>query len=451
MSAIHIDDLGSPRLPFALRALNALGGPIVRRAASLDLDQLLATAQARTGLSEYGDPGFREPLGVLLVALERDAHLSALGRIASRGLVLQLLANRLRIEDLLRRHPEIEHEKIERPLVIAGLPRTGTTHLHNLISQDPSLRSLSYWESLEPVDDPREKPSADGRDPRVARCAKGLAMVHRVMPLFPLMHEMTPDARHEEIQLLAIAFSTMLFESSYFVPSYAEWYKKSDQRPAYRYLRRCLQALQWQDREAVAHSKSRAASRRASEGHPMGEAERRSDGWDGPRRWVLKSPQHLEQQAALIEIFPDATFVQTHRDPLRITASLCTMIAYGNRMNARRVDPVAVGRYWAARTEDLLRGSITGRAALPPAQVLDVHFVQFMKDDVATAERVLEFAGQPVSDAARAAIRAFMDANPRGKHGTIDYRLADVGLELAERRAALRFYRDYFDVEEELG
>jgi hypothetical protein len=236
------------------------------------------------------------------------------------------------------------------------------------------------------------------------------------MPLFPLMHEMTPDARHEEIQLLAIAFSTMLFESSYFVPSYAEWYKRSDQRPAYRYLRRC------------------------PPGAPM-----------AARAQALgaQEPQHLEQQAALIEIFPDATFVQTHRDPLRITASLCTMIAYGNRMNARRVDPVAVGRYWAARTEDLLRGSITGRAALPPAQVIDVHFQQFMKDDVATAERVLEFAGHPMSDAARAAIRAFMDANPRGKHGTIEYRLADVGLDEAERRSALRFYSDHFGVEDE--
>jgi hypothetical protein len=418
VAAIHIDDLASPRLPFALRALNALGGPLAKGLVSLDPGDLLAAACARTGLHDYGDESFREPLAVLLDAFERDAELSALGRISARGLVLQLLANRLRIEDLFRRHPEIDAERIDRPIIIAGLPRTGTTHLHNLISQDPSLRSLPYWESLEPVPDPREAPRADGRDPRVVRCEKALAMVHRVMPLFPLMHEMNAEARHEEIQLLAIAFSTMLFESSYYVPSYAAWYKQSDQRPAYRYLRRCLQALQW---------------------------------LRGPKRWVLKSPQHLEQQAALIEIFPDATFVQTHRDPLRITASLCTMIAYGSRMNARRVDPIAVGRYWAARTEDLLRGGVEGRAALPPAQVIDVHFVSFMKDDVATAERVLEFAGQPVSDDARGAIRAFMDANPRGKHGTIDYRLEDVGLEAGERRAALRFYRDHFDVEEERG
>jgi hypothetical protein len=416
MPGIHIDDLGDPRLPFALRALNTLGGPIAPRLLSLDPGDLLAAASARTGLSEYGDPSFREPFSVLLEALERDAQLSALGRISARALVLQLLSNRLRIEDLFRRHPEIENERIARPIIIAGLPRTGTTHLHNLLSQDPSLRWLPYWESMEPMPDPRAKAVPGGRDPRVVRCEKGLAMVHRAMPLFPLMHEMTAEAPHEEIQLLAIAFSTMLFESSYHVPSYADWYKKSDQRPAYRYLHRCLQALQW---------------------------------LRGPKRWLLKSPQHLEQQRALIEIFPDATFVQTHRDPLRITASLCTMIAYGTRMNARRVDPVAIGRYWAARTEDLLRGSITGRSALPAAQVIDVHFQQFMKDDVGTAERVLAFADHPVTDATRAAIRAFMDVNPRGKHGTIDYRLEDVGLDAAERRAALRFYSEHFHVAEE--
>jgi hypothetical protein len=414
--AIHIDDLGDPRLPFGVRALNALGRPIAPQLISLDPERLIEKARRDAALEDLGDPGYREPFGVLLDALEREAGLSVLGRITTRALVLQLLTNRLRIEDLFRRHPEIADERIERPIIIAGLPRTGTTHLHNLLSRDPSLRSLPYWESLEPVPDPRESATSREIDPRIARCEKGLEFLHRVMPLFPRMHEMTPDARHEEIQLLAIAFSTMLFESSYFVPTYASWYKRSDQRPAYRYLRRCLQALQW---------------------------------LRGPRRWVLKSPQHLEQQAALIEIYPDATFVQTHRDPLRITASLCTMIAYGNRMNARRVDPVAVGRYWAARVEDLLRGSIEGRAALPPDQTIDIHFKQFMKDDVATAERVFDFAGHPLSAEARDSIRSFMDENPRGRHGTIEYRLEDVGVDAAERRAALAFYSDHFGVESE--
>ncbi len=414
--SVHIDDLGNPRLPFGIRTLNTLGRPIAPRLVSLDAEALIEKARRDSGLADFGDPSFREPLGVLVDALEREADLSVLGRVATRALLLQLLTNRLRLEDLFRRHPKIADERIEKPIIIAGLPRTGTTHLHNLISQDPALRALPYWESLEPVPDPRESVAPGGVDPRVARCEKGLDFLHRVMPLFPRMHEMTPDAPHEEIQLLAMAFSTMLFESSYYVPSYAAWYKQTDQTSAYRYLQRCLQALQW---------------------------------LRGPRRWVLKTPQHLEQQAPLIEVFPDASFVQTHRDPLRITASLCTMIAYGNRMNARRVDPVAVGRYWAARVEDLLRGSITGRGALPADQVIDVHFKEFMKDDVAMAERVLAFAGHPVTEEAREAIRRFMDANPRGKHGTVEYRLDDVGIDAGERRRALAFYSDHFGVESE--
>jgi len=208
----------------------------------------------------------------------------------------------------------------------------------------------------------------------------------------------------------------MLFESSYDIPSYRDWYKRADQRPAYRYLHRTLQALQW---------------------------------LRGPRRWVLKSPQHLEQLAPLIETFPDATVVQTHRDPLHITASLCTMISYGSRMQAARVDPHAKGRYWADRVEDLLRGSIEGRVHLPEERVVDVHFQEFMKDDLATAERVLAHADVMVDDAARGAIRRYLDASPRGRHGRIEYRLEDVGLDAVERRAALRFYSDHFRIADE--
>jgi len=414
--AIRIDDLAAPRLPLEVRALDWLGRPFARRWLPLEPAVLLATAAQRARLDDFGDPGFREALAVLLDSIEREAGLSVLGRISTRGLVLQLLTQRLRLEALFKAHPEIAEERIDRPLVIAGLPRTGTSHLHNLLSQHPDLRSLPYWESLEPIPDPDEKPAPDGRDPRVVRCEKALRFLHRVMPLFPRMHEMTVDARHEEIQLLALEFSTMLFESSYAVPSYRAWYRAHDQRPAYRTLKRCLQALQW---------------------------------LRGPKRWLLKSPQHLEQLPALMEVFPDATVVQTHRDPLRITASLCTMLAYGHRMNARRVDPVAIGRDWALRVEDLLRGSIEGRAAIPPGQVIDVHFADFMKDDVATAERVLEFGAVSVDEASRAALRDYMDANPRGKHGAIQYRLEDVGLDPAERRAALRFYSEHFGVAEE--
>jgi hypothetical protein len=413
--AIHIDDLAAPRLPWWLRAGNAFA-PVFAARISLDAADLEEAARRATGLSDFGDPSYREPLGVLLRSFERDAGLSPFGRAATRALLVSLLSNRLLLEDLFARHPEIAAERIERPIVIAGLPRTGTTHLHNLISQAPELRSLPYWESLEPLPRRGERAAPGARDPRIARCERGLAVLHRVLPLFPLMHEMTAEARHEEIQLLAMQFSTMLFESSYRVPGYRAWYKAADQRPAYAYLRRCLQALQW---------------------------------LRGPSRWVLKSPQHLEQLGPLIETFPDACVVQTHRDPVRITASLCTMVAYGMRMNAARVDPLEVGRDWSARVEDLLRGSVQQRPLLPPRQVCDVHFHEFMKDDVATVRRVFDFAGQPWSAEAQAAIRAYMDASPRGRHGSIDYRLEDVGLDARERRQALRFYQERFAVPEE--
>jgi Sulfotransferase family len=413
--AFHITDYASPRFPLPLRLVNA-SRPLLRALVSLEPDALIEAAQKRTGLRDFGPDSWREPFRILVDAIRREADLSGFGFYATRSLLVGLLSNRLRIEDLIRRHPEILEERIDRPLVIAGLPRTGTTHLHNLISADPGWRSLPYWESLEPVADPREQPGKDGRDPRFARCERALRFQDYAMPLFKRMHEMTPDAAHEEIQLLAIDFSTMLFESAYRIPTYRAWYKATDQTPAYRYLARVLKVLQW---------------------------------LRGPKRWALKSPQHLEQICPLVGVFPDAFFVQTHRDPLRITVSLLTMLAYGHRMNARHVDPREIGREWSARVEDLLRASVEQRALLPERQTCDVVFTEFMKDDLATVERVYGFAEQPLTAAGREAIARHVTANPRGKHGTVVYRLEDFGVDASERRRALRFYQDRFEIPDE--
>ena len=417
-AAIRIDDLARPRLPFPIAALNALGGPLCERWVRLDEADLLAAARRRARLEEYGDPGFLAPFRVLLAALESEAGLSAFGRIATRQHLLQLLVQRLRLEDLIRRHPEILAEEIRAPIVIAGLPRSGTTHLFNLLACDTDLRWLPYWESLEPFPDPREEgarrqPGPGESDPRRERCARSLVQLERLMPLFPAMHEFTVEGPHEEIQLLALHFSTQLFEASYRVPSYGEWYRTTDQTPAYAYLRRTLQALQWLRRG---------------------------------KRWLLKTPQHLENLGPLVRTFPDARFVQTHRDPVRITASLATMVAYGSRMQQRRPDPVAIGRRWAELVENMLRASVRDRDLLPPAQVLDVRFDEYMKDNFATVERVFAFCREPLGAATRARVRAFLDENPKGKHGTIDYRLEDLGLDAGALRERLRFYCERFEV-----
>jgi Sulfotransferase family len=230
------------------------------------------------------------------------------------------------------------------------------------------------------------------------------------------MHEMACDLPQEEIQLLAIAFSTMLFEWTNYVPGYRDWYRANDQTPAYSYLRKLLQVLQW---------------------------------LRGGTRWVLKSPQHLEQLKLLLEVFPDAKIVQTHRDPVAVTASLCTMLAYVARIQTERVDLLEVGRYWSARVEDLLQASVRDRPLVPDGQVLDVRFHEFVADDVTTIKRVYEFAEQPMTEDALREVESFIAANPRGKLGRIEYHLEDFGLDPRELRQSLRFYQERFDVPDE--
>jgi len=416
MTTLHrLDDLARPRLPWPIWTLNRALAPLAGWV-QLDESTLLSTAMKKTGLTDFGDDRFREPLRVLVAALEREAKLSTLGRVLLRQMLLQLLTTRLLVQDLVIRHPEILELPVPAPIVILGLPRTGTTHLHTLLSCDPGLRSLPYWESLQPVPPSQTQPTPGQPDQRMKRCQQSLRLLSYVMPLFPLMHEMACDLPHEETQLLAVDLSTMLFEWTSHVPSYRDWYRAHDQTPAYRYLRKLLQALQW---------------------------------LRGGARWVLKSPQHLEQLRQVLAVFPDAKIVQTHRDPVAVTASLCTLLAYVARMQTEHVDLSEVGRYWSARVEDLLRASVRDRALVPADQVLDVRFHEFMADEMTMVKRIYAFAGQPMTEERQRAVESFMAANPRGRLGRIEYHLEDFGLDPRERRQALRFYQERFDVPDE--
>jgi len=409
---VRIDDLADPKFPpdtaEILSAMAAMADGV-----RLEPDALMEDAAAKTGRSDFGDDRFREPLDVLCTAFRTEAGLSGPGLVSNHALFVQLLSNRLLIQDLLRRHPEIHDVRIEAPIIVCGLPRTGTTHLHNLMAADPALRSLPYWESLEPVLPDDQRPPPGEPDPRLARTEVALDFINSAMPYFKRMHEMTVDHVHEEIQLLAIDFSTMLFETTAAMPSWRDYYLAHDQTPHYEYLRTVLKVLQW---------------------------------LRGGERWVLKSPQHIEQFPALRATFPDATFVVTHRDPVSVTTSVATMITYTARLSHERVDPHFIGGYWADRIVRMLRSCADERDMLPAHQSIDVHFDEFMADDVAMVERIYDLAGQPTTDDARAAMRAFMDDHPRGKFGGIVYDLADFGLDPSERRDALRFYTDRFDV-----
>ena len=412
---VRIDDLGEPRFPPPVAEAMAAAAPLAA-AVSFEPAALCDEAVAATGISDFGDDGFRPHLAALTRAVETEANLSAMGALSVHGQLVGHLKNRLLLEDLIREHPEILDVEIARPIVVAGQPRTGTTHLHNLLAADPALRSLPYWESLEPVLPPAERAAvaAGEPDPRRARTEVGLAFINEAMPYFKRMHEMTVDHVHEEIQLLAIACSTMLFETMAVMPTWRDYYLATDQTPSYQYLKRVLQALQWQR---------------------------------GGDRWVLKSPQHLEQFGPLLAVFPDATVVVTHRDPVSVIASNATMLAYTARLNVEHPDPHRIGHYWSDRIQQMLEAGMRDRDLLPADRSLDVRFDEFMADDLGTVGRIYEVADQPFGPDVRGAMERFVRDHPRGRHGGVRYDLeGDFGIDPAERRAALRDYVDRFGV-----
>jgi hypothetical protein len=409
--SIRLTDLAAPQFTPEITALRA---GMAGMASSLDFapDALRAQAASEIGMDDFGDSAYEAPFEALSGAIERSDLLSPVGRLMMHAQLLQLLRNRLLFADLLARHPEIDDIEIARPIIICGLPRTGTTHLHNLTAADPGLRSLPYWESLEPIALPSE--AGEEPDPRLARCEMALQFVNQAMPEFKRMHEMTSWHVHEEIQLLAMDFSTMYFESVTLLPEWRDYYMSHDQTPHYRYMKRVLKALQF---------------------------------LRGGERWVLKSPQHLEQFGPLRETFPDATFVVTHREPVAVVTSMATMAAYTARMYHDPVDPALFGRYWAERLEVMLGACVRDRELLPSPQTIDVRFGEFMADDVAMVRRIYELADQPFTDDVQAAMKAYMVEHPQGRHGRVDYHAEDVGLDRADLARRFGFYADRFKLE----
>jgi hypothetical protein len=257
----------------------------------------------------------------------------------------------------------------------------------------------------------------DGVDPRLSRCRANYAMQSQLMPLLKNMHDMAPEHVHEEIELQGLDFSSYVIEWIANVPRWRDHYLAHDQTPSYRYMKRVLKALQWMR---------------------------------GPNRWVLKSPQHLEQLVPLRDTFPDATFVMTHRDPVSVVASAITMMCYGARVSRKQVDPPRFAEYWIDRVETLLRRCVRDRDELPPERSMDLPFHVFMADDIGSVERIYELADLEMTPSARAQLDRFMADNPRGKNGRIVYDLKqDFGVDRDELRERFSFYFDRFPIRPE--
>lgn len=405
---VVLDDLARPRFSAeAQPILDMMAG--LAPDCPLDADALCAKASADTGLDDFGPADYRERLDIYLSALRDIDGLHPAGVVNFYGQLLQLLKNRLLLADLLRRHPEINDIELRSPVVIAGLPRTGTTHLHNLLASAPTFRTMPYWESNEPFPLPAEAGIAP--DPRRARMDVAVSVINLLMPHFALMHEMTTDHVHEEIQLLANDFSTMLFETLAHVPGWRDYYQAHDQTPHYRYLATQLRAMQF---------------------------------LRGGRRWLLKSPQHLEQVPVLNRVFPDSIVVFTHRDPVPVALSMVAMITYSARMHRSPVPVEQIAGYWIDRLEQMLNALVRDRDVIGPDRSVDVRFDDFMADELGVAERLYALAGEPFTDPARAAISGYLAGHQRGRLGTVATSFEMFGLAGDDLRARFTPYVERF-------
>ena len=322
-----------------------------------------------------------------------------MGRLITRTRIVSSLATRLRIEDWHRHHPEMSALQIRRPVVIVGLPRTGTTLLQRLLAADPRNRALRSWEALEPA--PVGTPGGPERKRRVGRATMAERALKWMAPDFFAVHPVEALAPEEEVLLLDLSFRSTVPEATLRVPSFARWLETQDQAPAYRYLVRALQLLTWQE-----------APREDEGGH-----------------WVLKTPHHLEWLDVLLDTFPDALVVWTQRDPKTVAASFCSMLAHGRGVFSDEVDPLEIGREWTRKSERMLGRGREVRARLGDASFMVVAYEDLVADPIAIARAIAARRGSTLSAEAERAMRSFLAVQQQHRHGVHRYDARDFGLE----------------------
>jgi hypothetical protein len=387
---------------------------------ALDVDRLVAGAHDATGLDDFGSDSWRDGLDRLVDSLRNEARLHELGEQITAGEIADYLATRLGLVEWRKQHPEIAEVDIVPPIVIVGQARTGTTILHDLLAQDRSNRVPLTWEVDRPL--PPPETATYDTDPRIAASQELLEGVELVIPGFQAMHPMGALLPQECVRMTGGDFRSLIFPTQYRVPSYARWLvDEADMAPAYRYHRIYLQHLQ---------------SR-----HPA-------------PRWVLKSPGHLWCLGALLDEYPNALLVQTHRDPLRIVASLSSLMSVLRRLGSDDISQPDIAAEFADYLATGLDRSVAARedGTVAADRVVDVQFREFMADPFTTIRKIYERLGLELSNESEARMRVFLAENTTEKHGGHQYTFTDTELDLGEWRERTRKYQEYFDVpSEDLG
>ena len=373
-------------------------------------DLALAEAREATGLSDFGDEGFREGLRVLLETYRKTARFNEKGRRRNWRRVVQLLSTRLRVQAAFEKHSQIRARAIRRPMVLTGLPRSGTSALFNLLAAHPEARPLRLWEAIFP--DPLEGLEPGQSDPRRDALEAHYAKGREKNPEFTKIHYTSADTPEECVVLMAHEFCDVQMGVEVMMEPYASWFRRQDFKRTYEGYADLLRMIDW-----------------------------RSPG----ERWILKAPAHLWAVGVLVETFPDVAIVWTHRNPLQCVASICSMTAA--LMVAREdLDPLELGPEVMDFYATSLERGLEARESVAADRFIDVDYRDFVADPMKVAERIHAHFNLDFSPQSRAALQAHVAAHPQGQHGTHEYSLRQYGLTPEAVRDRFDDYIERFDL-----
>ncbi len=377
-------------------------------------DELVAEAREQTGLDDLGPGSYAEGLAVYCESVNAEARLSELGEVAIQGTVLASLANRLRVVDWISEHPDVRTEPVEAPIIVIGMFRAGTTFLSHMLDQDPANRALLRWESSDSA--PPSTPADHRSGPRVDAAQVAGDMLEAINPRMKAIHHEDADGPTECIAVMSQDFKSLSWEAITNVPGYNRWLLATDQRSAYEYHRSVLQVLQ-------------------------------SGGVRG--RWTLKSPHHAIALDELTAVYPDARLVMLHRDPVVLSASVCSLISClsGTFSDANHTEYIA--EHWTTMLEESVRRVDEFRLAHPEHPIVDVQYADLVQDAVRTVADIYEACGTVLSETAHIAMTRFVEANPKGRFGAHGYDLAEYGLDADSLRQRFAGYVERYDIQPE--
>ena len=400
-----------PQLP--VRLLNGCGALLektrIMSSCALAID-LIKTARRRCRLDDFGEGDFLEALSRLLESCQREARLNLVGKIALRTDVLQALCSRLWMERDRKFYPDIARQEIREPLFIVGLPRSGTSVLHSLLAADPQHRAPLMWEVRSP-----SPPTPVDEKRRIQRAAQSCNFFNWLAPAFRYVHAVGAEVPQECVSLMTPTFMSDQFDAMYYVPSYRAWFFRQDLRPAYEYHRRFLQHLQF-----------------------------RQSG----RRWILKAPTHMFAMPALLSVYPDALFVQTHRTPVDSMASVSSLVTILRSAFSDAVDPITVGReaihYWAETMDKFL----PERDRLADNRICDIKYDEIRREPIGAVRQIYDYFGWSLSRETEQRMHALVASQAERQSANHRYDLSQFGSSAEEVLNKFAQYCERFNLSE---